>query len=185
MEHYKQLAELREKNDFLGFEFLTWVFLQLIEKGELSHDENTKLILGNKVVTCLYSNREQKTSIICPLLEKSYEIFASIKNGHLIESISLQLVIDQLIINFNISAKDFSINQIKINNDFDKDNDLDETDQIREDIFLRMANLDAVENLINNIFLSFLKERLDSNMMPISTQNMKNIVEDFFKESLF
>lgn len=190
MNNQKQLSEFREKNDFLGYEFLTWLFLFLVD-NEKSIDDSTKIILGNRLTTCLYINKNQKMSISSNNLENSHEVFASIKNGHVIDSLSLQILNGQISINFNINAQDFSLTKIHIKNDFNKDALFDEDqklnifDQNREELFLRMANLDIIENITNNLFLEYLTERLDDKKSTLMISKMKDQVRDFLKVSVF
>ena len=100
-DHSKNIARLRENSNFLGFEFLSWLFLLLDhdnaqeEVSKITKDlvfkTEVQIVLGNKLVTCLLTHREQKTSVASPLLEASHEIFASLRGGHLVESLALNI----------------------------------------------------------------------------------------------
>ncbi len=169
------IAQFREQASFLGYEFLSWLFLLLdsenakeeiavLVKG-VAYKNQCAVVLGNRLVSCLLHHKEQKTSVVSPILEDSHEVFASLKNGHVIESLAIAMIIDQSKISLTLSAHDFGISQLKISTDFNSDDqdddDLSEEDQLREEIFLRMATLADVEAIIDRLFARFLTLRLD------------------------
>lgn len=169
MDRYKEIARLRESAHFLGYEFLTWLFLLLDRDdsdAEIAKLANTKIgtgvVLGNRVVTCLFHHKEQKTTIASPILQESHEIFASFKNGHVVESLSINVVFDETVMNLTLHAQDFAFTQIKLNNSFDNTReDLTEDDQMREDMFLRMTALSDAEALMDSCFRAFLTLRVN------------------------
>lgn len=174
----KEIARIRDNAAFLGYEFLTWFFLLLenkesqesvheITKG-LIFKEEIKIFLGNKLNTCLFNHKEQKTSVNSPLLEESHEVFASIANGHLVENLSLVLSFGDYSASLQISAKDFSISQLKLKNDYENNDGLamaeepmNENDKLREETFLRMSALKDVERVIDAFLQKFLALRWD------------------------
>lgn len=173
----KEIMKLRDSTAYIGYEFLTWVFLLLDRDDAEVHiksllkkvlvREEVSIILGSRMVTSLPHLREQKTSVQSPLLEQSHEAFASIKNGHLIESLALIINLSSFSVSLNIHASDFAITQAQIKSNYGKDalsedeKALDEHEQNREEIFLRMAAIDDCEAVINALLESFLSIRLD------------------------
>lgn len=192
MKDYQKIAQFREHANFLGYEFLTWLFL-LLDK-ENAKDEiaaivngllfktNCSIVLGGRLVTCLLQHKEQKTSITSPILEESHEVFASLKNGHVIEALALAFLLGEAKISLVITAQDFAISQAKIINNFEMEshNDdapLSDVDQIREDLFLRMAALHDVEAVIDRLYEKFLSLRIDTKHYPSLLHTMRDQVE--------
>ncbi len=190
-EHIQRVAELREKANFLGYEFLSWLFLLL--DRENAKDEITELVkgitpghcsvvLGQRLVTCLLLHKEQKTSVVSPLLEDSHEVFASLKNGHVIEALSLAFLIDETKITLGLNAYDFALSQTKITANFEResvdDEDLSEDDQKREEIFLRMAALADAEEIIDRLYRKFVTLRLNRSAYSEHLRAMRTQVEE-------
>lgn len=190
-ENYQQRAHFREQASFLGYEFLSWLFLLLdresaqeeladvvkgITKGHCS------IVLGQKLVTCLLHHKEQKTSVTSPILEESHEVFASLKNGHVIEALALSFLIDETKVTLTLHAHDFALAQTKIAADFDADSAGDENsredDKRHEEILLRMASLTDVETMIDRLYQTFLKMRLERSAYSDALRRMRGQVEE-------
>jgi hypothetical protein len=192
-DHVREIARIREQTNFLGYEFLSWLFLlldrdngqdeitQLIKKA--SFNAEVKLVLGNRLITCLFNHKEQKTSIISPILETSHEIFASLKNGHLVEAMALSASFAEIHVSFQLHAQDFALTQVKIKSNYDNDTLSDEEDTLseedlrREELFLRFAAVDDVECLIDTLYEQFLRIRLDAKLFAFSLKTMRGQVE--------
>jgi len=169
--HIKDIARLRESAGFLGYEFLTWLFLLLDREQaqeQVSKIIDHELVLGNRLVTCLLNHKEQKTSIVSPLLEESHEIFASLQSGHLVESMAINLRFSEINIGVLLHAFDGSFSQVKIKNNYDHDSlaedqdSLSEQDKTREEIFLRMSALEDLEKAIDAFYQEFVRIRLSA-----------------------
>lgn len=187
----QKVAQLREQASFLGYEFLSWLFLLL--DSEHAKEEVAVIVrgvgfktpcavtLGNRLVSCLLHHKEQKTSIATPILEESHEVFASLKNGHVIETLALLVIIDDTKINFTLNAHDFAISQLKITAPFveenNEDTDLSEEEETREEIFLRMAAIADVEAIIDKLYARFLTLRLDGRAYPSVQKDMREQVD--------
>lgn len=192
------LNRLRDQLNFLGYEFLTWLFVfthnDEINRLDFSSNDEFKIFLGSKVSMCLLGNKEQKTTINSPLLEESKEAFLCIKNGLLVENLSLAINIDDTNITLQLHAHDFSFNQLKIKENFDNDlndfsrddsdNKLSERDQNHQDIMLRMATSDQVEGILNNIFNYFIDIRLSGKDYIILINHMRELVNNNLKQQL-
>src|SRR5262245_50940595 len=119
------LIQFREQTSFLGYEFLVWTFL-LLEKPESSDEvasmisammkTSCRLVVGSRLSTCLMNHKEQKTVICCPIMEDSHEVYASLKNGHVIESLALVLYHNDDSIKFLLHAHDGGITHVTISN---------------------------------------------------------------------
>lgn len=190
-ERYQELARLREQTSFLGYEFLSWLFLSLdreTAKDDMATitagigTDHCSVVLGNRLVTCLLLHKEQKTSVVSPLLEDSHEVFASLKNGHVIESLALAFLIDETKVTLSLHAQDFAIAQAKITANFEnaqtEDDDLDEDEQKREDVFLRLAALVDIEEIIDRLYRKFLSVRIDQANYAALLRTMREQVED-------
>lgn len=193
VEHHKEILRLRESTSFIGYEFLTWVFLLLdrddreeqiaaITKGVLFKEE-ANIVLGQRLVTCLLNQKEQKTSVKSPILEASHEAFASIRNGHMVESLSIVIGISEISISLNLHAQDFAITQAQIKSNYGKDaltdgeEALDEKDQNHEEIFLRAAALDDAERVIQALYERFLALRLNESIFSSELALMRQQVD--------
>lgn len=187
-------ARLREQASFLGYEFLTWLFLLLDKddgKEELSvitkdliHKTEVSLVLGERLTTCLLNHKEQKTSIRSPLLEESHEVFASLKNGHQVESLAIGISMAEISVFAMLHAHDFSLTQVKIKSNFDSESlsedehSLGEDERNREEIFLRMAAIDDAERIIDALYSHFMKLKASSHGFAKVIDQMKLQIEE-------
>lgn len=191
--HIKEISRLRESANFLGYEFLTWCFLLLDQDDareqvaqitkDLVYKTEVQVVLGNKLVTCLLHHREQKTSVTSQLLEASHEVFASLRNGHVLESLALNIALAEINVNINLHAADFAITQAKIKNNYqsesltDDEDSLSEYDKNQEEVFLRMAALDDAERVINGLFEYWLTMRTNARDYEHELTRMRTQVE--------
>jgi hypothetical protein len=189
----KQIMRLRDSANFLGYEFLSWCFLLLDREDsgrlvdsitkDLLFKTELRIVLGQSMVTCLLNHKEQKTSLRNPLLEESHEAFASLRNGHVIESLALALNMGELALTVVLHAQDFGLSQVKIKNAFDSENlsdgedELNEQERNREEIFLRMAALDDAERIINALYEHFLSLRLNDSSYSQELKLMRSQIE--------
>lgn len=192
MDMIKLITELREQKNFLGYEFLTWLFLLLdaddggervlsILKGTLPKTD-VNVSLGTSVITSLIEHREQRTTIKSPVVEANHEVFASLKNGHLMESIALSVSMSEITVTFMLDARDFSFAQVKITSNFvdeawSVDHDLNQEDRLREEIFLRMATIEDVELVIDTLFRAFFDVRMNQARYHESIEQMRDQVK--------
>lgn len=191
--HVKEIARMREHASFLGYEFLTWTFLLLdredakleverITKGCLFKNE-VALVLGTRLTTCLFNHKEQKTSIASPILEDSHEVFASLKNGHLVEALALSFSFGEITVSLMLHAQDFAITQVKIKNNYensslsDEENTLSEQEKNREEIFLRMAAIEDAEAIVDALYGHFLDVKLDDHSFKSTLKAMREQIE--------
>lgn len=183
-ERIKLIARLREEANFLGYEFLTWLFLYVDHEEAKDNfttmfGDDSYIILGQRLVTCLLNHKEQKTTIISPILEDSHEVFASFKNGHLVEVLSLSVSQGDVRVDVTLHAQDFAFTQVKIKDNFDNDNLVDEDgglseeDQLREDVFLRIKAIENVEAIIDKLYAHYCSLRLDKAMFSTSLEHMR------------
>jgi hypothetical protein len=193
-DHVKNIARLRDQSNFLGFEFLSWLFLLLDhEKSQEQVSQITKdivfktdvqVVLGNKLVTCLFTHREQKTSVASPLLEASHEVFASLRNGHLVESLALNIALAEITIGLTLHATDFAFTQVKIKNNYqsesltDDEELLSEQDKNQEEIFLRCAALEDAERVINGLYEHWIRLRMNSRDQAREIARMRHQIEE-------
>ncbi|MCA9507647.1 MAG: hypothetical protein KC505_04400 [Myxococcales bacterium] len=181
--HTKEIARLRDNASFLAYEYLSWLFLLLDREnaGEIISDitkdvlfkEDIKITLGTKLVTCLFNHKEQKTSITSPCLEESHEIFASLRNGHMVESLAIMIGFSDYSLHVQLNATDFALTQIKLKTDYENDDlnqeeSLSEQDKTREAIFLRMSAIKDLEKILDALFSRFLQIRLKTYQQELS-----------------
>lgn len=184
------MIKFREHTSFLGYEFLSWVLIKIAHEpailetiiGKHFFKTDARLTLGNRLTTCLLNHKEQKTTISCPIMEESHEVYASLKNGHVIEALSLVLSLDEMKINCMVHAQDAAITQVKIQNNFDEnsyaeDDGLTEEDQAREDVFLRAKALFDLEKVVDALYEHFLAVRVDAKQYVTTHNEMRALVE--------
>jgi hypothetical protein len=186
----KEIARLREQSSFLGYEFLTWLFLLLDQDAkeeleaitkDLLHKTEVIITLGSSITTCVLNHKEQKTVVRSPILEESHEVFASIRNGHLVESLALNLYFQEISVLVILNALDFSLTQIKIKNNFEslkEEDSLDEQDKVREEIFLRMALLEDTEKVLDALYGYYLKLKSQPKDFSKITEKLKSQIEN-------
>ena len=135
------------------------------------------------MVTCLLNHKEQKTSVVSPILEDSHEVFASLRNGHVVESLALNMHFGEIGVSMVIHATDFALTQVKIKNDFDninlddQDSSLSETEKNQEELFLRMSAIEDAEGVINAIYDRFLTIRIKPSDFASELANMSSHIE--------
>lgn len=175
LNHVKEIGRLRDNASFLSYEYLTWLFLMLDRDDaqeiitaittNLVFKEEIKIALGTRLVTCLFNHKEQKTSVTSPLLEESHEIFASLRNGHLVESMAITIGFSDYSINLQLNATDFALTQVKLKNNYEdtdgEQEELSEQEKVRETLFLRMSAMKDMEKVLDALFAEFLKIRMD------------------------
>lgn len=190
----RRYLALKEQLEFLGYEFLTWVFLLTAKTPDEarallpSAQKDSDLCLGSKIVTTRLNHKEQKTSVVSPLLHESEEVFASIRNGHLVETLSLTLHTEDTTYFWTVNAHDFSITQVKIKNNFDDDQGpnqegeegLSVDDQVREQLFLRMKSLDRIEGITDALFFEFVDRRLQRSEYLSQMASMRAHIKEIF-----
>lgn len=191
--HIKDIARLRDSKNFLGFEFLSWLFLLLEHEDaskqiehiskDLVYKTQVQVVLGNKLVSCILAHREQKTSVASPLLETSDEIFASLRSGQVVEMLAISVSLSEIVINITLHATDFALTQIKIKNNYESETlledeeSLSEQDKNQEEVFLRLAALDDVERVLNGIFEYWLRLRLNPRDYAEELKRMRHQIE--------
>ena len=160
------------KLSFLGPEFLTWLYFHLDKlDGRLS--------IGNRVSLRPMNNEEQKVSISSPNLEDSGEFLQAIRSGAYVESLALDLVIDERIHSFTLNALDGSLSGVKTQG-LDKSTG----DSEEAEIMIRMSNLDEIEDVLKKIFARFLELRLGVTFMSEEVKAMRESVAEGLSVSL-
>lgn len=160
------------KLSFLGPEFLTWLYFH-IDKLD------GRLAIGKRVSLKPLNSEEQKVSIASPKLEDSGEFLQAIRAGAYVDSIALDLVIEERIHSFTLNALDGSIAGVKTQG-LDKSTG----DSEEADIIIRMSNLDEIEDVLNKTFLQFLDLRLGQTFVSEEIKTMRDSVSEGLKAKL-
>jgi hypothetical protein len=170
----KAIARMRESAPFLGYDFLTWLFCKvqaktlspLLQEIALRFGLGSlELHLGKRINSCLFDRPDYKTSVHNPTMEESREVIQSLLNGHVIESLSLEVYFSANLVSVVLNARDSSFSQLKIQADYEKnslDDGLEEKDALHEDIFLRLSMVQALENVYDALFLEFFRLRAEA-----------------------
>lgn len=160
------------KLSFLGPEFLTWLYFHIDELNE-------KLAIGRRVVLKPLNSEEQKVTIASARLEDSGELLQAVRGGAYVESLALDLVIDERIHSFTLNALDGSISGVKT-----QGLDKSQGDSQEADVIIRMSNLDEIEDALNRIFARFVELRLGLTFMTESIQAIRDSVSEGLKAKL-
>src|SRR3989338_4823733 len=157
---------------FLGPEFLTWLYFHLDKL-------DGRLAIGKRVSLKPLNSEEQKVTIASPKLEDSGEFLQAIRAGAYVESLALDLVIDERIHSFTLNALDGSLSGVKTQG-LDKSTG----DSEEAEIMIRMSNLDEIEDVLKKIFARFLELRLGVTFMSEEVKAMRESVAEGLKARL-
>ncbi len=160
------------KLSFLGPEFLTWLYFH-------TDQIPAKIAIGRRVTLKPLNSEEQKVMIASPKLEDSGEFLQAIRAGAHVESMALDLVIDERIHSFTLNALDGSLSGVKTQG-------LDKSmgDSAEADIMIRMSNLDEIEDALGKIFAQFLELRLGQTFVSQSIKTIRESVSEGLKARL-
>ena len=160
------------KLSFLGPEFLTWLYFHLDKL-------DGRLAIGKRVSLKPLNSEEQKVTIASPKLEDSGEFLQAIRAGAYVESLALDLVIDERIHSFSLNALDGSLSGVKT-----QGMDKSTGDSEEADIIIRMSNLDEIEDVLKQVFARFLELRLGVTFMSEEVKTMRDSVSVGLKAKL-
>ncbi|MEI6805698.1 MAG: hypothetical protein WCK49_04235 [Myxococcaceae bacterium] len=157
---------------FLGPEFLTWLYFNT----DLLSD---KIAIGRRVSLKPLNSEEQKVTIASPKMEDSGEFLQAIRAGAYVESMALDLVVDDRVHSFTLNALDGSFSGVKTQG-------LEKSmgDSVEADIIMRMSNLDEIEDAMNKIFAQFLELRLGQTFVSQSIRTIRESVSEGLKARL-
>lgn len=160
------------KLSFLGPEFLTWLYFNT----DLLSD---KISIGRRVTLKPLNSEEQKVTIASPKLEDSGEFLQAIRAGAYVESMALDLVVDDRVHSFTLNSLDGSLSGVKTQG-------LEKSmgDSVEADIIIRMSNLDEIEDALNKIFAQFLELRLGQTFVSQSIKTIRESVSEGLKARL-
>ena len=187
MESSNKNIDIIENLYFLGSEFLTWLYFFIDKNDEV------KLCVGRRV--SLKSPSGSKVIASGNMLDDSGEILQAIQSGLVIESIALELVLDERVFNFTLNSADASISQVKIMDSFedketgnyydseDKNNSNEKLDD-EENLLFRMSSLDDVEFIVDGLYHKFLKTRLSSEYVAKEVSLIRDVVIEGLKDKI-
>jgi hypothetical protein len=160
------------KLSFLGPEFLTWLYFNT----DLLSD---KISIGRRVTLKPLNSEEQKVMIASPKLEDSGEFLQAIRAGAYVESMALDLMVDDRVHSFTLNSLDGSLSGVKTQG-------LEKSmgDSVEADIIIRMSNLDEIEDALNKIFAQFLELRLGQTFVSQSIRTIRESVSEGLKAKL-
>ncbi|MES2504975.1 MAG: hypothetical protein V4534_08875 [Myxococcota bacterium] len=147
--------------DFLGAEFLTWLYFRI--------EELPQVTLGKKVSLKPLNGEDRKVTISTPNLDDSGEVLQAIRSGYHVETLALEYVIDERVHAFTLNATDGTISGVRSNGHGKSTGEDQEAD-----ILLRMANLDEIEEILMKLFGQFMEVRLGQTFV---SQEIKSIRE--------
>lgn len=192
----------RSKLQFLGAEFLTWLYFYIDQMGgqlplaeiglKRTFGEGTlRIAVGKRIVLTPLLASDCRVNVQGPMLDDSGEVLSAIRTGAYVQVLALDVVIAERIYSFTLHASDGAITLVKVKLLFDeKNNDalmIDEegpgkaskrrptiTDE--ELVLLRMSSLDEIEDLIDALFGKFLSRRLGQAFIAEDIKRIRSVV---------
>lgn len=172
------------EKQFLGPEFLTWLFFYLEEQewtvptAELGDDcvrrftnPHVAFAPGQKISLKAADGSNTKVALSGPGLDGSGELHQAIRRGAFIESLAVFMALDGHVHSFVINGMDGSLSGVKLPNLL-ADGETDEENNpatrggkklnlpVDEVVFLRAAALQDIETVLDGLFSIFLTRRL-------------------------
>ncbi|MGI6394799.1 MAG: hypothetical protein ACOX2F_08790 [bacterium] len=159
----------RKEIDFLGSEFLTWIYWKSSEEGTLSlenlglgeiHLSAEETISLNSVVGDGYSETIKSRDIA-----ELDSVRKSMKEGHLPETMKVRIISNELEWFFQIRANPLKVSSVKLPFSGEK--------EVSEAISLRLDSLTRLDLILQALFNTFLIERDE----PEFVSNLKKFLE--------
>lgn len=186
-----------EKNthlQFLGCEFLTWLYFQIQDTdGELSlaNKDLLRLVLGRRVLLEPIATDQVKVALASPRLDDSAELLSAIKDGSMIKSLALEVHFTDRVYTFTLNALDASIVGFKSKQNFQEEGPkAQEEDDVphdvleEESVLLRMSALDELDQMLDELYARFIARRLASDFVAKDIHAMRKSVVDGLKSRL-
>ena len=140
IESQKNEASLAKDLQFLGPEFLTWLFFYISNEGsevdlaELCPKHPhlngvVRLVIGNNVVLVPPDVASCRVQVSDPVIESSGEVLQAICGGSQVDSLAIEMIMGERVYSMVLHAKDAAITQVKFRDLFevsDKDGLLDD-----------------------------------------------------------
>ncbi len=199
-------GSMRQRLNFLGAEFLTWLYFYLEKEGGFLKLEDFKINphlngahvrmgVGKRMTLIPLGYKDRKTQLVSPMLDDSGEVFSAISSGQLISSMEMELVIAERMINFAIHASDGALTQVRLSQLFEESGDvadkqfgddkaIDDEVSAETTLLLRMSALDDLEEIVDKLFQRFLTRRLAQAFASEDIKLMKNVVAQGLKRKV-
>jgi hypothetical protein len=186
--------------NFLGAEFLTWLYFHLEEenyevateailpgRGDLG--ETLHFRIGRKLNLAETDPEGLRVTLAGPQLDESGEILQAIRGGAFVASLGLEVSFLDRVILATLKAEDGSIREVKITDVAPPEEDemAEESARARqrlgaeEALFLRMAALDELEDVVDGLFRRFLTRRLARAFLTEDLGRIRRSIKDGLK----
>lgn len=186
----------RSKLSFLGPEFLSWAYFHMDMNGgctELNFRSITdkkaltraRVIIGSRITLKPLSMKELCVTVASPMLDDSGEVMQAIHSGGLVFVLALQAEVNEIKYDFTLNATDGVISQVKIQMPFSEEPEEYVPGQEREPtvklsdeetFFVRMASIEEIENIVENLYERFLHTRLAPDYVPVQLEQIRRHV---------
>lgn len=134
IESQRNEASLAKDLQFLGPEFLTWLFFYISNEGsEVELDDlcpkhphlngPVRLVIGNNVVLVPPEVASCRVQVSDPVIESSGEVLQAICGGSQVESLAIEIIIGERVYGMVLHAKDAAITQVKFRDLFEVKDD--------------------------------------------------------------
>jgi len=206
----KHVTQVADK-DFLGPEFLTWLYFHLEDEGWDLHlpdafadkdiapeGERVQFAMGKRAALHPLDDAGAKVTLNGPDVDGGGELFSAIRRGAFIDSLSLVMALDSRVYEFTMSSKDGGFSGVKLPDLFtdpDEDQPLFDDDKKKKPaakpklpldaiIDLRMSCLDELESVVDALYSRFITRRLARAWLSEDVKHMKDVVQTGLKERL-
>lgn len=184
--------------NFLGPEFLSWLYFHLDEKGgelrfseyskqKISFEDSFRMCIGNRALLRPLAGESASVTVTGAAIDDSGEVLQAFRAGALVDSLSLEIHFSQTTYTFTVNAKDGSISQFKILQPFKNDPVEKDEDQELEDeanVIVRMSALDEAEMIVDALFQEFVGRRLHQAFVTTDLANMRRSVSEGLQSKL-
>ena len=188
---------LRLRLSFLGPEFLTWLYFHLDQVGgeilvsELvpnwpSLTQKMQIGVGNQMTLKSLMSTDMRVSILASTLEERGEVLQSIREGTLIDTLSLEITLGKRTHSFVVHSLDGAIGKARTVQDFQEEDRAvveehaveNEQMTLETNLLLRMANMDEIEDILDGLFNRFLRRRLAQAFIKQEIGAMRQMIAD-------
>lgn len=186
--------------NFLGPEFLSWLYFYLDEKGgelrfsefskaKVTFEDSFRMCIGNHAALRPLHGSSSSVTVKGAAVDDSGEVLQAFRAGALVDTLSLEIHFSQSVYTFLVNAKDGSISQFRSIQPFaekapsafemqDKEEDVPGMQEIEDEgnVLIRMSALDEIETILDVLYRQFLERRIQHAFISQDLANMRRSV---------
>lgn len=194
--------------NFLGPEFLSWLYFYLDEKGgeirfsqlsskKVNFEDTFRMCVGNRAALRPINGSRASVTVSGQAVDDSGEVLQAFRSGALVDALALEIHFSQSVYSFSVSA-DASISNFKSVQPFaeksssqftledEHGNEKEDAQELEDEaqLLIRMAALDEVETILDALYEQFLERRLHQAFVTQDLANMRRSVSEGLQSKL-